>query len=159
MLLNDPKMKPYAAIYTPETVAVVALLHDVCKVDVYTQEEDGSYSYNDPFPIGHGEKSIYYIQRFMKLGFEEATAIRWHMGAYDKAARSDLRDLDKAFKKSPLAVMLHIADMMATHFDEREEIQLHAAECPGGYGKATQRKNCGKFDDCADCLEEKEARV
>lgn len=120
MMMNDPKMKPYAAIYTPETIAVVALLHDVCKVDVYTQDEDGSYSYNDPFLIGHGEKSIYYIQRFMKLGLEEALAIRWHMGAFDKAAQSDFRDLDKAQKKSKLAVMLHIADMLATHIDEAE---------------------------------------
>lgn len=109
--------------FNDETVAVVALLHDICKTDVYQQEEkDGEccYTYNDPLPLGHGEKSVYLITRFMKLTPDEALAIRWHMGAFDKAAQYDFRDLDKAQKQCKLAVMLHIADMMATHFDETE---------------------------------------
>lgn len=109
--------------YNDETVAVVALLHDICKTDVYKLEEKGgiySYTYNDQLPLGHGEKSVYLITRFMQLTPDEALAIRWHMGAFDKAAQSDLRDLDKAQKQCKLAVMLHIADMMATHFDEAE---------------------------------------
>lgn len=109
--------------YNDETVAVVALLHDICKTDVYQLEKkDGScaYTYNDPLPLGHGEKSVYLITRFMQLTPDEALAIRWHMGAFDKAAQSDFRDLDKAQKQCKLAVMLHIADMMATHFDEAE---------------------------------------
>lgn len=106
--------------YSDEAIAVVALLHDVCKVDVYKQDEDGSYSYNDPLPLGHGEKSVYLITQFMTLTPDEALAIRWHMGAFDKAAQSDFRDLDKTQKQCKLAVMLHIADMMATHFDEAE---------------------------------------
>lgn len=56
----------------------------------------------------------------MQLTTDEALAIRWHMGAFDKAAQSDFRDLDKTQKQCKLAVMLHIADMMATHFDEAE---------------------------------------
>lgn len=109
--------------YNDETVAVVALLHDICKTDVYKMDEkDGihSYTYNDPLPLGHGEKSVYLITRFMQLTPDEALAIRWHMGAFDKAAQSDFRDLDNAQKQCKLAVMLHIADMMATHFDEVE---------------------------------------
>lgn len=121
---EDERMKREKPQYSAETLAIVALLHDVCKVDVY-QMEDGkeSYSYNDPLPLGHGEKSVYKIMRHIFLTEEEAMAIRWHMGPYDKAAQLDFRDLDKAFNQCKLAVMLHLADMMATHFDEAEVAQ------------------------------------
>lgn len=71
-----------------ETVAVIALLHDVCKVGCYHMEtkrrknpETGrwedyeGYTYKDPIPLGHGEKSLYLIQRHMVLLPEEALAI------------------------------------------------------------------------------------
>ena len=54
---------------------------------------------------------------------EKILAIRWHMGQYDFYARGGGHDLDNAFHQSKLAVMLHLADMMATHFDEREETE------------------------------------
>ena len=117
------KDKELAERFNNETLAVVALLHDVCKTDIYKPEEkDGvcSYTYYDPLPLGHGEKSIYLIARYMNLTEDEALAIRWHMGAYDKAAQTDFRELDQTQKQCKLAVMLHIADMMATHFDESE---------------------------------------
>ena len=44
-----------------------------------------SYSVEDLFPYGHGEKSVFLIERFMKLHIEEAVAIRWHMGGFDDA--------------------------------------------------------------------------
>ena len=44
----------------------------------------------DRFPFGHGEKSVFLISRFMRLTDEEALAIRWHMGAYDDAARGGI---------------------------------------------------------------------
>ncbi len=44
------------------------------------------YSVEDLFPYGHGEKSVFLIERFMKLKVEEAVAIRWHMGGFDDAA-------------------------------------------------------------------------
>lgn len=118
---EDKRMKREKPQYSAETLAIVALLHDVCKADIY-QQEDGkeNYSYNDPLPLGHGEKSVYKIMRHIFLTEEEALAIRWHMGAYDSAARTDCREIDKAFNQCKLAVMLHIADMMATHFDEAE---------------------------------------
>lgn len=55
------------------------------------------------------------------MTLEEIIAIRWHMGAYDDAARGNIRALDEAFKGHPLAVMLHLADMEATWLDEQEE--------------------------------------
>ena len=69
--------------YTVDTIAVVALLHDVCKVDAYKVEKknqkqkDGSwkevevYGYTNSLPLGHGEKSIIQIMRYMQLTEEE----------------------------------------------------------------------------------------
>ena len=48
-------------------------------------EKVPSYSVEDMFPYGHGEKSVFLIERFMKLKVEEAVAIRWHMGGFDDA--------------------------------------------------------------------------
>ena len=108
--------------YTKETIAIVSLLHDVCKVDLYKpqlEKEKIAYEYNTKsFPAGHGEKSIFLIQRFMNLTDEEILAIRWHMGAFDDAVRGGSRDINAAYKRSKLAVYLHLADMAATYIDE-----------------------------------------
>ena len=111
--------------YDLETVAICGLLHDLCKIDAYrlTEGQQGKpeYQLTKNFPAGHGEKSVILILQFMHLTQEEILAIRWHMGQYDFYARGGGYDLDNAFRQSKLAVMLHLADMMATHFDEREE--------------------------------------
>ena len=111
--------------YDVETLAICGLLHDLCKIDAYrlTEGQQGKpeYQLTKNFPAGHGEKSVILILQFMHLTQEEILAIRWHMGQYDFYARGGGFDLDNAFRQSKLAVMLHLADMMATHFDEREE--------------------------------------
>lgn len=106
-------------ILRTETIAVVGLLHDICKINEY-KKVDGGYQMTHNFPAGHGEKSVILIMRHMQLTDEEILAIRWHMGQYDFYARGGGYDLDNAFHQCKLAVMLHLADMMATHFNERE---------------------------------------
>ena len=115
-----------------ETVAILGLLHDVCKVGVYHQTDPfkdiaegnlgavGLYEFRDPLPLGHGEKILYLIQRHMDLEPEEALAIRWHMGAYDNAAKGDGRALSAAMEATPWVWRLHQADMCAAWVDERE---------------------------------------
>ena len=117
---------------TSETVAILALLHDVCKVGVYhtetkrrrnpdtgTWEDYQAYTFRDPFPLGHGEKSLYLITKYMALTEEEALAIRWHMGAFDDAVKGGSRALDAAMDVTPWVWRLHEADMCAAHIDER----------------------------------------
>lgn len=116
-----------------ETVAILGLLHDVCKVGVYHKTDifkaalEGKldtmapYEFRDPLPLGHGEKSLYLIQRHMDLEPEEALAIRWHMGAYDSAVKGGARDMGAAMEMSPWVWRLQQADMCATFVDEREE--------------------------------------
>lgn len=109
--------------YDLETLAICGLLHDLCKIDAYRKvgfEGINEYQLTKNFPAGHGEKSVILILQFMHLTQEEILAIRWHMGQYDFYARGGGYGLDNAFHQCKLAVMLHLADMMATHFDERE---------------------------------------
>lgn len=110
-----------------ETLAVVALLHDLCKVNVYKEskrnvkDESGVwrqvpyYEFKDELPYGHGEKSVYIISGFMRLSREEAFAIRYHMGFSNE---DDPRNVGAAFELFPLALALSIADTEATYFVE-----------------------------------------
>lgn len=123
-----------------ETVAILGLLHDVCKAGVYHQEtkrrknqETGKwedylgYTFRDPFPLGHGEKSLFLITRHLALTEEEALAIRWHMGAYDDAVKGGSRSMTEAMNLTPTEAMnltpwvwrLQEADMCAAWIDER----------------------------------------
>ncbi len=115
-----------------ESVVICALLHDVCKANYYTVstrnvknketgrwEEVPFFSVNDTLPYGHGEKSVWMIERYMRLTEEEAVAIRWHMGGFDDAARGGCRAISEAYDAYPLAVKLHMADLAATYLLEK----------------------------------------
>ena len=120
----------YALDYTPESVALVALLHDVCKIGCYkggtrnVKGPDGKWQsvptfyYEDNLPYGHGEKSVYILSGFLRLSREEAMAIRWHMGF---SGDEDKRLVGQALQQYPLAFALSVADMEATYFLEHEE--------------------------------------
>ena len=113
-----------------ETEAILGLLHDICKVDVYHKDggieavENGRikelYRFRDPLPLGHGEKSLFLITRFMPLTQMEALAIRWHMGFSDTEFKGGGFSVGNAFEKFPLAVLTHIADLQATYLDEAD---------------------------------------
>ena len=78
------------------------------------------YIVNDQLPYGHGEKSVYIINGFMKLTREEAMAIRWHMGGFDESVKGGSHAMSDAFSQFPLAVLLHVADLQATYLDESD---------------------------------------
>lgn len=116
----------------PESFAICALLHDVCKAQFYKvstrnvkNEETGQwekqpfYMVEDSFPYGHGEKSVFLIERFMRLKTSEAVAIRWHMGGFDEAAKGGSFAISLAYEKYPLAVKLHLADLESTYLREK----------------------------------------
>ena len=119
----------YGLEYSPETIAIVALLHDLCKVGCYkagtrnVKDDNGkwqavpSYTFDDPLPYGHGEKSVYIANGFIRLTREEAMAIRWHMGF---SGTEDARTVGNAFQKFPLAFALSTADMEASYFLETD---------------------------------------
>ena len=129
--LVDSEDSLYAK-YSDETIAIIGLLHDVCKINFYIK---GQRKFNDngvwvtrniwniqeDYPFGHGEKSVYIISKFMELSDVEALAINWHMGPYDKrCANSNLQALEGSFKYDPIVFLTHIADSMATYIDEAD---------------------------------------
>lgn len=116
---------------TAESVAIIALLHDVCKTNYYkvdyrnVKNDNGEwekrpfYTIDDQIPYGHGEKSVYMISGFMRLTRDEAMAINWHMGAFDaRVAGGQMNSLSQAFTKYPIAFLFHLADAMTTYLDE-----------------------------------------
>ena len=113
-----------------ETITICALFHDVCKCCFYKEstrnvKENGVwvekpyYTVEDALPYGHGEKSVYIINGYMRLTREEAIAINWHMGGFDARAQGASNTYSEAFSRFPLAVFMHMADVMATYIDEQ----------------------------------------
>lgn len=120
-----------------ESVIIVALLHDLCKVNCYHEstrnvknEQTGKwekvpcYKREPLLPMGHGGKSVFIIQQFIKLTPEEAQAIYWHMGAYDTSPYNTLNELGKSYEMNLLAFLLNQADMMATYIAENPNYKL-----------------------------------
>lgn len=120
-----------AEVDNRESFAITSLLHDVCKAQFYKLscrnvknpatgrwEPQPYYTIEDEFPFGHGEKSVFLIERFIRLKPSEAMAIRWHMGGFDDAAQGGSRSISQAYEKYPLCVKLHMADIEATYLLE-----------------------------------------
>lgn len=126
-LVRERVRNLYGMNYAQESIAIVALLHDICKMNCYkpgfrnVKDDNGvwqkvpSYDYEDKLPYGHGEKSVYIVNGFIRLSREEAFAIRYHMGF---SGLEDKRNIGEAFERFPLAFALNVADMEATYFLE-----------------------------------------
>ena len=109
-----------------DTLIIVALLHDICKANYYkvdfrnAKNERGEwekvpyYTVDDTIPYGHGEKSVMMITEYMKLTSEEKYCIRWHMGFTEP--KELYGTISLAYKKYPLALLMHEADLEATYF-------------------------------------------
>ncbi len=129
-LESDRVKEQFGFEYSEESIAIVALLHDLCKVKVYkkgfrnVKDEKGvwqrvdTFEYDDQLPYGHGEKSVYIISGYMRLTREEAFAIRYHMGY---SSTEDPRNVSAAFEAFPLAFALSTADSEATYFLESDK--------------------------------------
>jgi len=110
-LLWEDKESPY----------IIGLFHDICKVNFYgTQmrnvknditnqwERKPFYVVKEAFPIGHGEKSLYLISRYIRLTDEEAMCIRWHMAGYEP--KESYMALSQAKQLYPNILWTHLAD-------------------------------------------------
>ena len=109
-----------------DTLIIVALLHDICKANYYKTDYRNAkndrgewekvpyYTIDDTIPYGHGEKSVMMITEYMRLTVEEKYCIRWHMGFTEP--KELYSTISAAYKKYPLALLLHEADLEATYF-------------------------------------------
>jgi hypothetical protein len=142
------------AVEIPEgtSLAIIALLHDVCKVNIYKLErkslprrndkgeivlddwgkkiwdETMVYTVDDQYPLGHGEKSVIILQRYIRLTDTEIFAIRWHMMAYDDSRNSYAGNLaiTNASDKYRIIPLFHMADLAASF------LEMRPADQPGG---------------------------
>ncbi len=109
-----------------DTIKIVSLLHDICKLNFYKVDYRNAknalgewekvpyYTIDDTIPYGHGEKSVMMISEYIKLTPEEKYSIRWHMGYTEP--KELYNTIGAAYKKYPLALMMHEADLEATYF-------------------------------------------
>ncbi len=109
-----------------ESLIIIALLHDICKVNYYkvdyrnAKNEFGEwekvpyYTVDDTIPFGHGEKSVMMITEYIRLTVEEKYAIRWHMGFTEP--KELYSTISSAYKKYPIALLMHEADLESTYF-------------------------------------------
>jgi len=112
-----------------ESIILCALFHDICKANYYVRETrnkkiDGKWhevevwSVKDALPMGHGEKSVYILQKYISLTDEEALAIRWHLGGFDPGVHFNYPSgfaQKQAFKENKLVALLAGADMIASY--------------------------------------------
>jgi hypothetical protein len=118
-----------------ESVIIAALLHDVCKADIYKpaiKRQKNAYGvwcdvpgydvdYSN-YPLGHGEKSvIWLLQNGLQLTDDEIMAIRWHMTAWDLPFQSpEMKgNLNAARERCPLVSLIQAADGLAANMLEK----------------------------------------
>ena len=125
--------------FKKDSIILVSLLHDLCKIYFYEKEyrnkkiysESGSkrdaggrfdwetvetYTIDDKYPLGHGAKSVIFIQHFIKLDMKEILAIVHHMGFSEP--KEEYNSVGKSMETCPLVLALHEADMEATYLME-----------------------------------------
>ncbi len=140
-LLKDEYGDSLGEHCSAESIALMALFHDICKVDTFEKETKNVKEYydggsrkdskgyfdwvekdvfvtNDQLPYGHGEKSVYILSGFLRLTRLEAMSINWHMGGFDYRVKGGSYALSDVFYSYPIALLLHIADMQASYLDE-----------------------------------------
>lgn len=107
-----------------DSPAVIAFLHDMCKIDRYKYyNKDGEFvielNDGDVFKLfeGHGKKSVQIIEHLdlLQLTDEELACIKYHMGAYDPA---DTIYLPEAAKQFPNLYFVQLADCIVSQLME-----------------------------------------
>ena len=114
-------------------IAITGLLHDLCKANYYCKEVKpipnipdmsrytGKWVVNDELPLGHGEKSLYLVNKYLTLSDAEAAAIRWHMGCWTPGVTTDKglsQSFNLAVEKYPLVTLLITADCISSRLLE-----------------------------------------
>lgn len=120
--------------FNMENIAIAALFHDICKAYCYKKdfknvkvdgkwEQQEYWKWEEVFPYGHGTKSVFILQQFMRLTIDEALAIRFHMaGREDPLTDNVERQFAQVYEKNKFAYLLHAADDFAAWLDEYDDL-------------------------------------
>ncbi len=128
-LVQQEYGKDWEKYISHESVAIIGLFHDLCKVDSYKPDvknvkrdgvwvQEPYYRFDEALPYGHGEKSVYILSAFIRLTREEALAINWHMGEYDARVKGGNFAVSNVFSKYKNVFLAHCADLMAAYLDD-----------------------------------------
>ena len=124
-----------AGVLTDDSIAIAALLHDVCKAEIYKEVEKFRKDKNNQWekyktygvdysalPLGHGEKSVIRLLRWgLQMTDAEILAIRWHMQAFDLSDSPEARgNYTVASDTCPLLAILIAADGLAARLLETQ---------------------------------------
>jgi hypothetical protein len=104
------------AALVPDSIILTALLHDVCKIGLYSLS-GSKYRLNfDVLKEGHGRRSVALISRFIALEPQEKSMIFYHMGPYGahesgcKGTEYSLAEYIQACNSMPHISLLHECD-------------------------------------------------
>ena len=130
--------------YEEDTLRIVSLFHDISKTGLYKKDirnkkfyhENGSKFDNlglfdwvseEVYSVDHEHKFIYgnheqtsefLVRQYLPLTIEESVALLHHHGGMGwDSSQVNITDI---FNKYPLALLLHIADMLASYLDQNE---------------------------------------
>jgi len=101
-----------------DSIIIVGLLHDLCKIYTYVwSEKNKRYYKRKAISNKHGLKSIKRATQFIKLTNKEYDMIRWHMNHY--TWDGNFKDEEDRLKKEcPEAYLAYFADHISTLFVE-----------------------------------------
>jgi len=118
-----------------KSVGLACLLADVWKCDAFMPTERRKRMSNgtwvtvrafefrhDSPQLGHGEKSVIYVQRFTKLTVNEELCIRWAAGFDDETVAGTLAtraQFNNAVEQCPLVALVNTAFTLAVAFGEK----------------------------------------
>jgi hypothetical protein len=117
------KVEEYSLDVPKESSILAGICHDFCKIGVYVPNllkggklsEAKPYKIEEDFPIGHGEKSIIMIGKYISLKPQESVLIRWHMGIYDKSWEDYKSNIEE---KYPETILFQHADREVSLFQK-----------------------------------------
>lgn len=132
------KNEQFSLGISDQTLKICGLLHDICKVDTYkigfkwTKPDEkiwvkeAVYTVEDSFPAGHGEKSVFMLQRYIQLMDEEILAIRWHMGFSMTGAHfsPESYSIRSSFNDNKLVTAMFTSDMEAAYMIEETKTNV-----------------------------------
>lgn len=125
LLESKCKNAPVDIAVPEDSIIIIGLLHDICKVNFYkvdyrnkkndlgVWEKVPYYAVEDTIPYGHGEKSVMMISEYIKLTNDEKYSIRWHMGFTEP--KELYQTIGSAYYKYPIALLTQEADLEATY--------------------------------------------
>ena len=117
----ESRDKAFKTKYPLESIIISALLHDVCKKDVYYIDAEGLPQWNEEnHRKGHGLRSVHLLEELgLSLTPDERMAIWWHMGVRNEASKDDYPEENAIAMKDPFCQLIQSADHMAAKSSDK----------------------------------------